>query len=309
MSNFITQLKNDLPVSEIGGKAHSLSVLLNNGFNVPPGFVITSSAFFDFLKNNSLLEETQRLALEITENNFKEKSNQAKEAILSGEIPENIASEIKGFLSRLGVEYVSVRSSAVSEDSLKSSFAGLFDTFLNVKAELPSVLEYVRKCWASLFNERAVAYRIRKGIPHLEGMAVIIQEMIPAEVSGITFTVHPANEETLLIEAAYGIGDLIVGGKIEPDEYVIDRKTMESLERKIGKKNKMSICKNGKSEVKDVRDDLVEKQAISGGRISEVAQTSLKVEKIFNYPQDIEWCILNNKVWLLQSRPIIGFQQ
>ena len=304
MSNFIAELKNNLPVSEIGGKAYSLSVLLKNIFNVPQGFVVTSSAFFDFLRHNDLYEEIHRLALEIGQDNFKEKSRQAREAILKGEMPENIASEIDRFLSRLGAKYVSVRSSAVSEDSLKASFAGLFDTFLNVKAELPLVLKNIRRCWASLFNERAVAYRIRKGIPHLEGMAVIIQEMIPAEVSGITFTVHPANKETLLIEAAYGIGELIVGGKVEPDGYVIDRETMECVEKKIGEKNKMSVCRNGKSEVEEVRDELVEKQAISDKKVGEVAQISLKVEKVFNYPQDVEWCISDGKIWLLQSRPI-----
>ena len=164
---------------------------MNHGFNVPRGFVITSEAFFEFLKENNLKEKIEKLASEINENNFQEKSKEIRNLILKGKIPEEIVSEIKDALEKLDVEYVSIRSSTVSEDSLKASFAGLHDTFLNVKAEIEPILENVKKCWASLFNERAVIYRIKKKIPHFEGMAVIIQEMILAEISGITFTKHP----------------------------------------------------------------------------------------------------------------------
>jgi phosphoenolpyruvate synthase/pyruvate phosphate dikinase len=304
MANFVVDLGNDRLVSEVGGKARSLSVLLKHGFDVPQGFVITSLAFFGFLKSNGLFGEIRRLASEITRDNFKEKSAQARETILGGEIPKNVASEIDLSLYGLSAKCVSIRSSAVNEDSLKSSFAGLFDTFLNVKAVLPLVLENTKKCWASLFNERAVAYRIRREMPHLEGMAVIVQDMICAEVSGITFTVHPARKKKMLIEAACGIGELIVGGKVEPDGYVIDREEMHCVEKKIGKKNTMSVNRSEKSEVKDAEDELMEKQVISDETATEIAKTSLKVEELFDYPQDIEWCISNGKIWLLQSRPI-----
>ena len=291
-------------VQELGGKGYSLAVLMKNGFNVPKGFVINSEAFFEFLKSNNLMETIEKLTDEINENNFQEKSKEIRNLILKGEIPEEIASEIKEALEKLNVDYVSVRSSAVSGDSLKASFAGLHDTFLNVKAEPNSVLENVKKCWASLFNERAIIYRIKKNIPHLEGMAVIIQEMIPAEISGITFTKHPRNEKSLLVEASYGLGDMIVGGKVEPDDYTIDRETLEIKEKKIGKKDKMSVVENEKTKVVSVRKELAEKQVLTDDKIKEIVETCLKVKKIFNYPQDIEWCISNNKLWLLQSRAI-----
>lgn len=306
MNNFVVELSNNLPVSEVGGKSYSLSMLLNNDFNVPLGFVVTSSAFFGFLRNNDLAEKIQKLALEIIQDNFKEKSAKAREMILKGEIPEGISSEIDRFLYRLDSKYVSVRSSAVSEDSLKSSFAGLFDTFLNIKRELRPVLESVKKCWASLFNERAVAYRIKKGFPHLEGMAIIVQEMIPAEISGITFTVHPTDEKSLLIEASYGVGDMIVSGEIEPDYYRINKEALEVLEKKIGRKDKMSILRSGKPKVVNVKRNHAKEQVLSDDKMEEIAETCLKVEKIFNYPQDIEWCIYDNKLWLLQSRAITG---
>jgi pyruvate,water dikinase len=302
---FLDEIKKP-KVSELGGKGYSLAVLFNNGFNVPRGFILISEAFFEYLRKNNMIEKVRKLSLGIDENNFREKSREIRNLILSGKIQENIESEVKEALSKLNANYVSVRSSAVSEDSLRASFAGLHDTFLNVKAETSSVLENVKKCWASLFNDRAVIYRIKKKIPHLEGMAVIVQEMIPAEVSGVVFTIHPMNHKFLLIEASYGIGDIVVGGRVEPDDYVVDRETLEIVERKIGRKDKMTIIEGEEVRVTDVKEELAKEQVLSDEKIKEIAKISLKVEKIFIHPQDIEWCILNNNLWLLQSRTITG---
>ena len=292
--------------SEVGGKGYSLAVLINNDFNVPQGFVITSDAFFKFLKYNNLIERIEKLASEIAGNNFGEKSKEIRDLILNGNTPEDIALEIEEPLNKLNARYVSIRSSAVSEDSLKASFAGLHDTFLNVKSEYELVLENIKKCWASLFTERAVVYRIRKNIPHLEGMAVVIQEMIPAEVSGIAFTVHPTKEKVLLIEASYGIGDMVVSGKVEPDDYVIDRGTLEITEKNIGNKTKMSICQSGQIKIIEVEKELAERQVIPDEVVKRIAEICLTIEKLFKYPQDIEWCISNGKIRVLQSRAITG---
>jgi pyruvate,water dikinase len=135
-------------------------------------------------------------------------------------------------------------------------------------------------------------------------MAVIIQEMIPSEVSGVVFTTHPMNDKFLLIEASYGIGDMVVGGRVEPDGYVIDRETLKIVERKIGKKNMMTVIKGEEIKAVNVIRELAERQALSDEKIREIAEISLRVEKIFDYPQDIEWCMKNDKVWLLQSRAI-----
>lgn len=161
MIRFLNEIK-EPKVSELGGKGYSLAVLMNHGFNVPKGFVITSETFFKFLKENNLMETIEKLTSEINESNFQEKSKEIRNLILKGNISDEIISEIKKALKKLNAEYVSIRSSAVSEDSLKASFAGLHDTFLNVRAKIEPVLENVKRCWASLFNDRAVIYRIKK---------------------------------------------------------------------------------------------------------------------------------------------------
>ncbi|MCK4339797.1 MAG: PEP/pyruvate-binding domain-containing protein [Candidatus Cloacimonetes bacterium] len=302
MIKFLNKIK-DPKVSELGGKGYSLVVLINNGFNVPKGFVITSEVFFKFLEDNNLTERIKELYSEINDNNFQEKSKEIKELIINGKMPEEITQEIKENLNELSVQHVAIRSSAVSEDSLKASFAGLHDTFLNVNSDL--VLENLKKCWASLFNERAVIYRIKKNIPHLvEGMAIIIQEMIPAEVSGITLTIHPSNEKALLIESSYGLGDLIVSGRIQPDDYIVDRETLVILEIRIGVKKRMDICEEKGTEIVEINKELIEMQVIPDEKIQEIAKICSEIGKIFDHPQDIEWCIYNNKIWLLQSRPI-----
>jgi pyruvate,water dikinase len=277
---FLNEIK-EPKVSELGGKGYSLAVLTNNGFNVPRGFIIISRTFFEYLRQNDMMERIQELSSEINENNFEEKGREIRNLILSGKIQENIESEVKEALSKLNANYVSVRSSAVSEDSLKASFAGLHDTFLNVKVEVSSVLENVKKCWASLFNDRAVIYRIKKGIPHLEGMAVIVQEMIPANISGITFTFHPMNEKAMLIEFAPGLGDKVVSGEIIPTTVVINRENLTIIEKKYKKEKIMP---------KNI--------------LIKLAKICLKIESVFNSPQDIEWCISKNSIWILQSRPI-----
>ena len=304
MVKFLNEI-NEPEVSELGGKGYSLAVLINNGFNVPKGFVITSEVFFKFLRFNNSMGRIENLSSEINENNFQEKSKEIKNLILSGKTPEEIASKIEENLNKLNVQYVSIRSSAVSEDSLTASFAGLHDTFLNVKTDLDIVLENVKKCWASLFNERAVIYRLKKKITRLvEGMAIIIQEMIPAEVSGITLTIHPSNEKALLIESSYGLGDLIVSGRIQPDDYIVDRETLVILDIRIGVKKRMNICKEKGTEIVEIKKELIEMQVIPDEKIQEIAKICSEIGKIFDHPQDIEWCIYNNKIWLLQSRPI-----
>jgi pyruvate,water dikinase len=303
MVRFFNEIK-EPKILELGGKGYSLIGLMKNGFNIPKGFMITSETFFKFLKKNNFLDIIKRLISEINENNYQEKSKEIRNLILKGKMPKEIISEIKNALKKLNGQFVSIRSSAVSEDSLKASFAGLHDTFLNVKMKLTPVLENVKRCWASLFNERGLIYRIKKKIPHFEGIAVIVQEMISAEISGITFTKHPTDEKSLLVEASYGLGDIIVGGRVEPDDYIIDRKTLEIKEKKIGKKEKMSITINGNTKIIETEKELAKGQVLPDNKIKEIAKVCLKIEKIFNYPQDIEWCIADNKLWILQSRAI-----
>lgn len=305
MAKVLSEIK-EPRISDLGGKGYSLAVLFNNRFSVPRGFVIISDAFFKFLRDNNLAKKIEKLVSEIRKSNFQEKSKEIRKLILGGKILGEIALEIEGNLKKLNCQYVSIRSSATSEDGQKASFAGLHDTLLNMRPESKTVLDCVKKTWESLFSERAVMYRIRKRMRQSEGMAIVVQEMIPAEVSGVAFTVHPSDEKTLLIEASYGVGDLIVSGRVQPDRFALDRETLEILEKQIGNKSKMSTCKGDHIEVFDVRKEHARKWAILDEKIREIAETFLKVERVFNYPQDIEWCLSKDKLWLLQSRAITG---
>jgi pyruvate,water dikinase len=305
MMMFLEEIK-EPKVSELGGKGYSLAVLINNGFNVPQGFVITSDAFFKFLKANNLMVRIGKLALEIDENTFGEKSKEIRDLILEGNMPEDIASEIGESLNKLNAQYASIRSSAISEDSLKASFAGLHDTFLNIKSAPELVLENVKKCWASLFNERAVVYRIKKEIPHLEGMAVVIQEMIPAEISGTAFTAHPdtGDKNEIIIESSWGLGESIVSGLVTPDRYIVNKKNFNVIKKIIGRKKiTVRTDKGGIARI-DTPDDKMNAFSLRDTSIENITKVCLNIEKAFKYPQDIEWCIHKNKIWILQSRAI-----
>lgn len=302
---FLNEIK-EPKVSELGGKGYSLAVLINHGFNVPKGFVIVSDVFFEYLKQNNLMESTEKLTSEVDENNFQEKSKKIKKLILNGKVPEKIALEIKTNLAKLDVQYVSIRSSAVSEDSLKASFAGLHDTFLNIKSEPELILENIKKCWASLFNERAVVYRIKKEIPHLEGMAVVIQEMIPAEISGTAFTTHPdtGDKNAIIIESSWGIGESIVSGLVTPDRYIVNKKNLKVIKKIVGRKKiTVRTDKGGIARI-DTPDDKMNAFSLRDTSIENITKVCLNIEKTFKYPQDIEWCIHKNKIWILQSRAI-----
>lgn len=309
MVKFLNGIK-EPKVPEFGGKGYSLAVLINNGFNVPKGFIITSTAFFEFLKRNNLMEKVQKLVSEINENNFKEKGKEIKKLILDGKIPSDIASEAEDSLKRLNIQYVSIRSSAIGEDSLKASFAGLFDTFLNLKSNLNVVLENVKKCWASLFNERAIVYRIRKGLPHSKGMAVVVQEMVNADVSGTMFTAHPdtGDKSVIIIEATWGVGETLVSGLITPDLYVMDKRILEIIKESSGRKKIMSVATSEGIKRLEVTNEKVHIFCLSHDEVNNLAKIGLKIENIFKYPQDIEWCIQVNRIWVLQSRAITSLE-
>jgi len=307
---FLDEIK-EPKVSELGGKGYSLAVLTSNGFNVPRGFIIVSEAFFEYLWQNNIMEEVQKLSSEINENNFKEKSSEIRNLILSNKIKENIESEVKDALDKLNAHYVSIRSSAVSEDSLRASFAGLHDTFLNVKAEASSVLENIKKCWASLFNERAVIYRIKKGIPHLEGMAVVVQEMIPAEIAGVTFTAHPdtRDRKLIVIEATWGLGESLVSGSITPDLYILNKESLEIVKKVLGRKKILIVPSKSGVIKKEAQKEEMEEFCLTDKDLKEIALICLKVEKVFKFPQDIEWCIDKERmIFMLQSRPITSIE-
>ncbi len=193
-------------------------------------------------------------------------------------IKKKILAEFK----KLKTKYVAVRSSATAEDSLSAAWAGQLESYLNTTEK--NLLENVKKCWASLYSPRASAYKSLKGLDKKKiSVAVVIQKMIQSEMSGVCFTVHPVTKDKnqMVIEAGYGLGEAIVGGKITPDTYIVD-----------------------KAKLKNQKSKLQNKQILSNRQIAKLTKICLKIEKLFKYPQDIEWAFAKSKFYILQSRPI-----
>lgn len=287
---FLTEI--EVPkVSELGGKGYSLVILSRNGFDVPRGFIVPSKAFTAFLRRNELRKRIEQLTSVITEDDANSRSTELRNLILGGSYPREVAHSIIESTAKLSVQCVAIRSSAVSEDSSKASFAGLHDTYLDIRSSPEQVLEGVKKCWSSLFNERAIVYRLKRGFPCFEGMAVIIQEMISAEVSGVTFTAHPdtGDDSIVIIEDSAGLGEKVVSGKISPERFVVRKADLVITDRLEGK--------------------AAEKPVIEDYLAKNVAKVCLTVEKLFGYPQDIEWCVASGRIYLLQSRCITSLER
>ena len=291
-----------------GGKGASLGEMTQVGLPVPPGFVILATVFDEFLEQTDLNIEIDSIIKKVNHkdiNSVQEASVKIRDLINDKLIPENIKKEIEKEFNKLKARYVAVRSSATAEDSSIASWAGELESYLNVIKK--DLLELVKKCWSSLFTPRAIFYRFEKKLNNQKiSVAVVIQKMVQSEISGICFTVHPVTEDRnqMVIEAGYGLGEAIVGGKITPDTYVINKKLNSILDINISKQ-KMMIIKTLKgtieTKVPALRQD---KQKISNKQIIQLAKICKKIEEHYKYPQDIEWAIENNKIYITQSRPI-----
>ncbi len=309
--NWFSEVKKE-DTKKVGGKAASLGEMYNAGFPVPPGFVINANAYFDFIEKTGLKEEIKKVLEETDKTNpesLRQASKRIEELFLSKEMPEEIKNEIKEAYSLIEPypARVAVRSSATAEDLLTASFAGQMSTFLNVQGE-EDVIKAVKKCWASLFTARAIFYREQHGFDHLQiGMGVIVQKMVDSEVSGVAFTKHPTGaNDHIIIEAVYGLGEGIVGGKYTPDYYEIDPDNWEIIEKKISEQQKMIVYdyeqkKNVEIEVPPGRRRL---QKLSDEKIIELAKICQKIEEHYKWPQDIEWAFEKGKIYIVQSRPI-----
>lgn len=253
-------------VLEVGGKGASLGELTKAGFPVPQGFVITANAF---------------------QRNIDEK-------------------EILKAFDELNAQRVAVRSSAIAEDSSQASWAGQLETYLNTSRE--DLIENIKKCWNSIKSERALNYAAGQDLTADQlTVAVVIQKMIESKVSGVMFSVNPISKNTnqIMIEGGYGLGEMLVQGLITPDNFIVDKKNLEIMERNIDIQETMLIFKDGKNTEVPVRDDLKDKQVVSDEIIKQLAGLAIKIENHYGIPQDIEWAIdRENKIWILQSRPI-----
>ncbi|MFA5359215.1 MAG: PEP/pyruvate-binding domain-containing protein [Patescibacteria group bacterium] len=291
-----------------GGKGASLGEMTQAGIPVPEGFVILSNAFDRFLEETDLNVEIDAVlgTVNIKKVHTVENASEKIQAIiLSREIPEDIKTEILKFYKNLDSKFVAVRSSATSEDSASAAWAGQLDSFLNTTKE--TLLENVKRCWASLFTPRAIFYRFEKKLNKDKiSVAVVVQKMVDSEESGIAFSVHPVtqDENQIIIEAGFGLGEAIVSGSITPDSYVVDKQGFSILDINVNEQTKALYKKaKGGNRWKELG-EKGKKQVLTEKEIIELSKLIVKIENHYGFPCDIEWVKKKDKFYIIQSRPI-----
>ncbi|HDX9524875.1 TPA: phosphoenolpyruvate synthase [Bacillus cereus] len=294
----------------VGGKGLNLGELSKiQGIQVPEGFCVTTVGYEKAVEQN---EELQTLLQQLTKLKMEERaqigeiSKQIRETIMAVEIPVDVVEAVAHYLSRFGNEHAyAVRSSATAEDLPYASFAGQQDTYLNIIGE-EAILQHVRKCWASLFTERAVMYRMQNGFEHNQvSICVVVQKMVFPEASGILFTADPvtSNRKVVSIDASFGLGEALVSGLVSADNYKV--KEGEVIETMIAtKKIAIYALKEGGTETKQIDRTQQKIQTLSEQQILQLAQIGRQIEAYFGCPQDIEWCLVDDIFYIVQSRPI-----
>lgn len=300
----------------VGGKGASLARLITAELPVPDGFHVTTEAYRNFIAFNNL-EASIQTALKSVDNSQPATIEAASETItktlVQAEFPAEIASEIVQAYGELPGKdpAVAVRSSATAEDLPEASFAGQQETYLNISGG-GALLEATKKCWASLWTARAISYRIRQGIL-TEGvaLAVVVQLLIPAEVSGILFTANSitGQRHQAVINAAWGLGEAVVGGKVTPDTIIVDKGTKRVLDYDIADKQVMTVRVDGTTEEKPVPGSLRRVPALSEEDAIELTRLGMEIEVLYQMPMDIEWTQADGKFAIVQARPITAMPE
>ena len=303
--------KNDIPIA--GGKAANLGELVSAGFIVPPGFVLTTLSYDDFVSANNLVPKIDSVLASVdvnSESSLQGASATIRKAFEDAIIPTDLTQEVQKEYGRMfkGKKacLVAVRSSATAEDLPTASFAGQQDTFLNVP-NAEDLMDKIKKCWGSLFTPRAIAYRVTKNFDHSAvKLAVVVQKMVNSDISGIMFTVDPNSAMPhIIIEAGYGLGEAIVSGKVTPDTYVVEKFHNKIINKRIAKQTwKFVRGKVGDTVKEDVATDIVGAQKLTDEQIFEVADIGKNIEVHYDRPMDIEWCIEDGTVYVVQARPV-----
>ncbi len=295
-------------VAEAGGKGASLGEMTNAGIPVPPGFVVLASAFDRFVQETEIDADIEAILKKVNHkdvNSVEEASEKIRAMILGEPMPKDLQAEILKYFKQLKAKFVAVRSSATAEDSKSASWAGELETYLNVTEK--DVIKQVKKCWSSLFTPRAIFYRFEKKLHnHAVSVAVVVQQMVQSEVSGIAFTVHPVTKDRnqMIIEAGFGLGEAIVSGQVTPDSYVVHKNEMTILDINVAEQI-MAIVRSGTKNLnKKLSAKEGGKQKLTGKQIIELAKICKNIEKHYKHPCDIEWAYAGGKFYITQSRPI-----
>ena len=319
-------------IAYVGGKGSNLGEMYNIPLPIPPGFVVTAQAYKKFLDYTGIKEQIMHILnnTNVDENEeLQAASKKIKEIIISAKMPSDIENDISESYDNLNVNndiikqlnknalsmikagrdlpYVAVRSSATAEDLPQFSFAGQNETFLNVKGA-EKVINAVQHCWASLFTARSIYYRVKNNFQHEKVLiAVVVQKMVDSLTSGVMFSVNPAtnNNDEIMIEAAFGLGEVVVGGQITPDTYILDKETLKIKSKKIATQPYALLrgYKDGNRK-ETLTKEKGSQQKISDEIIIKLAEYGKKIEGHYGSAQDIEWATEENKVYIVQSRAV-----
>ena len=298
-------------IDTVGGKGASLGELTTAGLPVPPGFVVTAETYRTFIQSAGIDDELfSILDVEGDEETVKAAARDARALLMKTSLPPAVRTEIldtyQAFDTTDGDPFVAVRSSATAEDLPDASFAGQYDTFLNVTSE--RLIQRVKECWASLFAERAVHYRNNHGFDHeTVDIAVVVQRMVAAGKSGVMFTRHPSTgAEQMIVESAWGLGEAVVSGSVSPDHYVIDPETATVTEKTIADKKQRMVKdpETGETALEPVPEADRTARVVTDTEIERLVELGRRVEAHYEGPQDVEWAIVDGTVFVLQSRPI-----
>ncbi|RLE60872.1 MAG: phosphoenolpyruvate synthase [Thermoprotei archaeon] len=314
--------KDDVPL--VGGKNANLGELLRSGIPVPPGFAVTAYAYKRFIEETGIKDKIYEILREkvpegaAKPEDYMEASEEIRKLIESTPIPKDIEEDIRKAYRELSKrvgkdeEFVAVRSSATAEDLPGASFAGQQETYLNVKGE-DEVVEKVRKCWSSLFTPRAIFYREQKGFKHEKVLiSVAVQKMVNSRSAGVMFTIHPVTGERdkIVIEGHWGLGEAVVSGAVTPDEWVVDKNTLEIVERRIVEK-KYELVRDpvtGKTIKREIPPERRKAPSLTDEEVKLLAELAIKIEKHYGMPMDIEWAVdkdmkFPESVFIVQARP------
>jgi len=306
-------------VATVGGKGANLGEMTQAGIPVPPGFIVTADAYFDFLEKSSVKDKIASWLKPLDPGDSKQLQQVAtviKKLILDIPMSPELTEKIEKAYNDMGGGLVAVRSSATAEDLPEASFAGQHRTFLNVQGG-KQVVAAVQGCWASLFEPRAIFYRHHQGFDHFKvGIAVPVQKMIQSKTSGVMFTLEPvtSNSDRIVIEAVFGLGEAIVSGEITPDLYVLAKDSLKILKQKTVSQE-VQLIKNPDAHAEEANiwvplpTSTKSQRKLTESEITKLAQLGKQLEDHYRFPQDIEWAKEDNKIYILQTRPVTTIKE
>ena len=302
-------------VATAGGKGANLGEMAAAGLPVPDGFVVTVAAFSEFLAASGIEARVNELMEQLNVEDtaaLQSTATAIRELVLGAQVPDLVREAVVAAYAQVATSesgqppFVAVRSSATVEDSTEFSFAGMFESFLNVHGE-EGLLSSIRQCWASAFGARVLYYRAKQQVPGEALIAVVVQKMVNSEKAGVLFTMNPATNDAsvVVIEAAFGLGEVVVAGQVTPDRYEVDKRTGRLRMSQIGHKEfRLQRAASGENERIDLDDAEADAAVLGADEITTLAQLAARLESHYGVPQDAEWAIESGVSYLVQTRPV-----